>query len=285
MRPGVSGHGRTHARTAVLVALAVSFGLSACARPTGDYGRARPSVIHDKVMPAAGDRLTDVRRYFASKDGRYLPVSNFNMTDDERELRNRSFAIVRPPHAKDWIAANLVEGQRTRILAPIDTKLDPADYYKYLRKDKFRSSEARYVRLISDMRADTELVGPFYELARKVMAADEERMRVVHATPTLTAEQRAMTKSRVDENLARIRWVWRALRFRLKAYRIAIDGLEVETPSVRIYDANLAWRRLAAAIADAEAGNLDTERLEAGPVRPSRLMKRWANDDGHVLIK
>ena len=281
--PRAKGVVRT-ARLAVFACVLPAIALAACARPTGDYGRAQPSTIHDDVMPAVGARMTNLRRAVAT-NGDYLAVSKFNLTDDERELRNRSFALVRPPHAADWIAASLVEGQRTGILPPIDTRLDPKSYYAHLRKDSFRSSEARYDRLMGDMAADTELVGPFYELARRVMAVDAERLRVARASADISEEQRRNAESRVEENMARITWVWRALRFRLAAYRIAIDGLEVETPSARIYDANLAWRRLAAAIADAEAGNLDTERLEAAPARPSRLMRRWANDDGKVLIK
>ncbi|PLX39048.1 MAG: hypothetical protein C0606_00435 [Hyphomicrobiales bacterium] len=276
---------RKRKATVVFAAVALcAAALAGCGRPEGDFGRAKPSVVHDNVMPAIGTRMTNVRRA-ARGNGVYAPVSKFNLTDGEKELRNRAYAIVRPPHTADWIAASLVEGQRTGILEPIDTKLDPTKYYELLRKDAFRSSESRYDRLMSDMNADAELVGPFYELARQVTAVDEERLRVAQVSPDLTDAQRQDAKTRVAENVAVIHWVWRALRFRLAAYRHAIDRLEVETPSQRLYEANVAWRRLAAAIAEAEAGQLDSERLEAGPVRPSRLMRPWASDADAGIVK
>ena len=87
-----------------LVALAVT----ACGRPTGDFGRAEPSFLHDTLLPAAGKLTAE----YVRKE----PVSGFPLTDDEIELRNRAWAFVRAPHVRDWWLDSLVEGERTRIL-------------------------------------------------------------------------------------------------------------------------------------------------------------------------
>ncbi|MDN3719741.1 hypothetical protein QW131_12595 [Roseibium salinum] len=55
--------------------LVAATALSACTRPTGDFGRAKPSVIHDDLMPAVGNEAARLRGD---------PVSKFNYTNDEK---------------------------------------------------------------------------------------------------------------------------------------------------------------------------------------------------------
>ena len=44
------------------------------------------------------------------------PVSSFNLTDQEQEMRDRIWRYLVAPHAVDWFQDNIVELQRTRIL-------------------------------------------------------------------------------------------------------------------------------------------------------------------------
>ena len=79
---------RALAASGLLIALA----LAGCARPVGDFGRAEPDPVHDTVMPALGA----TRAYLARQ-----PVSAFNLTDQEQEMRNRIWRDLAAPNAFD----------------------------------------------------------------------------------------------------------------------------------------------------------------------------------------
>src|SRR5690606_9169566 len=92
---------------AILLLLAAA----SCARPTGDFGRAKPGVLHDEIMPAIGS----VRAELAGE-----PVSKFKIADEEREMRDRVWRFLVAPHANDWFYDTVVELQRTRIASLAD---------------------------------------------------------------------------------------------------------------------------------------------------------------------
>ncbi len=259
--------------SAVAAAAVAGFALllTACARPTGDFDRAAPSVVHDTIMPTIGDRLAK---------GRGEPVSAFNLTDDEKLLRDRGWTLVRPPNSEDWIEGTRVELMRTRILPEASGKLDPGRYYAFLRSDRYRSSEARYDRVAADANGDAALVQPFCEVATRVARADEERLRALGRRSVTTREELAGAQARVWENKRYTEWAVLALRFRLKSYRVAIDALEIETPSdTKVWDANTAWKRLAAEIVLLERGCETKNRYgQEEVVRRSRIYTGWGTE-------
>jgi hypothetical protein len=172
--------GRRSGQGAIAVAVAlIAVSLTACTRPTGDFDRARPSVIHDRVMPAAGDEAARLRGD---------PVSKFNYTNDEKLMRNRGWTLIRPPWTKDWIGGTMVELSRTRVLPEVEGRVPPDLYLIYLRSDKFQSSDARYDKIAADASGDAELVMPFCEVALRVKAADDERLRVLQNKPVKSEE-------------------------------------------------------------------------------------------------
>lgn len=245
--------------------------LAACQRPTGDFGRPAPSVIHDRLMPQMGSELAVARGE---------PMSRFNLTDDERELRDRGWTLIRPPASEDWIEGTRTELIRTRILPESANKLDPDRYYSYLRSDKYRSSEVRYDKVAADARADAELVPPFCEVATRVMAADEERLRALGRREISTKEELAGAQARVWENRRYIDWAGQALRYRLVSYRNAIDALEIETPSHnKVWDANVAWKKLAAEVVLLEKGCEAINRYgQEEDARRSRIYSNWGTE-------
>lgn len=261
--------GALNARSTGYVALAVlSASLLACSRPTGDFERAKPSVIHDKVLPAIG---------YEAAHNRGEPVSRFNLTDDERLLRDRGWTLIRPPYTEDWIAGSQVELIRTRILPEADQTLDSGRYYSYLRSDRYESSDVRYDRVAADALGDAELVLPFCEVAERVAAADEERLRALGRRDITTREELAGAQARVWENRQFTSWAMLSLRYRLKSYRFAIDALEIETPSDRkVWDANTAWKRLAAQIVFLEKGCTGINRFgQESVAKQSRIYTGW----------
>ncbi len=254
-----------HRRRIVALALALPVLLAGCGRPTGDFGRAEPSVLHDRVMPAAGELV-------AEWDRREV-VSDFNRTDREGTLRDRAWALVRPPHVRDWFGATAVELERTRILPEIDYAFDPQGYYNYLRRDPFISSETRWNRAIADMRGDTGLIGPFWSEARRVRDDDALRLRALDERRGGAPEELRNAYARIDENARVVDWVWRSMRLRVAAYRDAIDRMMVETPSQRRLEAEAAWIELRGAIGRAEADMPATPRRMAGSPTLSRYTK------------
>ena len=223
------GHGGKTVALLVMAGLA----LAGCARPTGDFGRAKPSVVHDTLMPTVGAGAAAVRG---------APVSLFNLTDDEKLLRDLSWSIVRPPHALDWYGQVLAELQRTRIVGRVDDlAVAPKNYYRILRLERYRSTEARYARVANDALADAEAVKPFYATACRVFAADEERLKAAERMDDLTRFDHANIRNRVEENRNVVAWGWRSLNYRLAAYRYAIERLQIETPSMeRVFTVNQA---------------------------------------------
>lgn len=229
----------------VSLLLVLAAALAGCARETGDFGRAKPNTWNDRILTFAGDET--------ARWGRGELVSDFNRTDREGTLRDRSWSIVRAPHAEDWFGHLLVESQRNRLLPEIDSRFAPGAYHARLRKDPYVSSEARWNRLITDMITDAELVEPFWAEARRVRNDDQSRLAAADGRHDLGAEELRDAYARIDENARVVDWVWRALRFRLAAYRMAIDRMAVETPSDRLGEARHAWRAFEAAIDRAES--------------------------------
>ncbi|MCK7612735.1 hypothetical protein [Roseibium sediminicola] len=246
----------------------VAAGLAACVRPTGDFDRAKPSIIHDRVMPTAGDEAARLRGD---------PVSKFNYTNDEKLMRNRGWTLIRPPWTKDWIGGTMVELSRTRVLPETEGRVPPDLYLIYLRSDKFQSSEARYDKIAADASGDAELVMPFCEVALRVKKADDERLRVLANKPVSTEETYEGAKARVWENRVMIKWVSQALRYRITAYKRALEGLEIETPTRdRVWKVNNSIRELEGQVRIAEASCDNSTRYGADePVRRSRIYKGW----------
>ncbi len=242
--------------------------LTACSRPVGDFGRAKPNILHDRVAEDTGM----LYRYVLSKD-----VSNLNLTDQEKQLRDQGWTLVVPPTSEDWIGANKAQLQRQGVLDDPYAAINPSAYYSYLRTDKYRSSETRYARLISDAKSDRKLLVPFCKIARQVLVSDKERLHALNRQQVVNEQLVMGVKARTNENKSFVDWVLRATGRRLQAYQIAINALEVETPSAQqMWDASKAYEQLRRTYE--ELPNLCYAEVRSPPKpaeRRSRIFTGW----------
>lgn len=269
-------YGKCKVQAAFLIAIIATF-LAACGRPIGDFGRASPSVVHDSLAPKLGTK-------FALR--REEKVSLFSRTDEELKLENLAWTIVRPVHTLDWISGTLIEGRRTRIFPEINSKLDHRAYLFWLKIERFRSSEALWNRIISDIRADQGAIAPFYEQARVVYVIDQQRLAFLEASDDVEAKYKENTRARLLENERLIDLALDSLQFRYAAYDYAIKRLTLENPSPRALHAEEELIRYAELI---ERGGerglpfIDNPELLSSRIKTEQPEDQSSDSDAKIL--
>lgn len=200
----------------------LSMSLCACAADVGDLGRARPSVWHSDIYPAVGAQFAWLRGE---------QVSGFHLTDDEVELRDRSWRYIMPAHEQSWFHKHVQELARTRIIPVAWQTTAPDRYGVALVSMSFRSEHSRYRRLSEDATADAALIAPYCRIAQKVVAADKVRLKTASVSPSVGPLMAAHAEARVAENEGMIAWVRERMAYRLQTYRHSLDNLVVQMPS------------------------------------------------------
>jgi hypothetical protein len=188
---------------------------------TGDFGRPKPSLWNDVVLPTTGSLAAQARGE---------PVSHYAFTDDENELRDRAWRFIMPAQERFWFESVIVELVRTRILPLAMTPYDKASYYRALMHETFRSPASRYNRIADDANADAKLIGPFAALAKRIIAADRVRLRSLAFVQDLAEADAYNAAARVAENRCVIAWVRRETVERIESYRYALEHLLIEAP-------------------------------------------------------
>lgn len=230
-------------RLIVLIIILVSLG--ACARPVGDFGRASPNIVHDDILPAIGG----IRAKVAKE-----PVSNLNLTDEEREMHDRVWRFLISPHSKDWFYDIVVEWQRTRLLPAQDQRFTHERYYAHLRSQEYASSRVRYVTVLRDIEVEQKTTPGVFVAICNVREIDRRRDVAVNSLESGGADERAAVVARKAENEMFIAWFVRALGYRYASYSLALERLLIETPheAAREIDARLSLMAI------------DVERAERG---------------------
>ncbi|MDB5588284.1 MAG: hypothetical protein JWP26_3254 [Devosia sp.] len=205
---------------------AVIIGVAALAagcvsRPVGDFGRADPSFSHDVMMPTIGNSLAK---------GHHEPVSNFNQTDQEKEMHNRVWRFLVAPHAKDWFYDVAVELQRTRITGETDLRFAIDRYYTWLKRADYGSSRTRYSTVGRHIQADIDTIPTTFISICQVQEVDRQRGVAEDGLSGLEPDVRRDVAARRAENDMHINWFVRALDYRYQSYDYALNHLLVETP-------------------------------------------------------
>ena len=190
----------------------------------GDYGRPADSPFVDEFLPW-------LKNGWGEMTGTAVPAAPY--TDDEITLRNRAYIILQPielrlPSRFTLAGVDFVE--LWTLIRNEPAVYDIRSYGDTLVARPYRSYAARYAQLVDDIRADTELVGPFFAMAQRVMDADDVRRRSFRYVG-VEQSKIDMGRKRIEENRILIGEVHRAFGNRIASYRYALQTLLVLTPS------------------------------------------------------
>ena len=179
---------------------------------TGDFGRR-----HDpSLSPGIRDDLQPFRATTIS-----------SLTEDERALRMRVFALVRSPRPPQLAGLVPLPDEFDRTIGP-----DPDRYFTTLAQSSDRSPYSRFRRLGEDIVSDISLIPEFRVVACRVKAQDRFRATAADAAPSLTINERADLDTRMSENTTLIETTERALPRRIEAYHVALEHLVTASPDI-----------------------------------------------------
>ncbi len=191
--------------------------------------------MNDEVLPKIG-------AYTAARRGE--PVSFAPFTNEERELQNQAYAILMPASDRREWDRSLAEMRRTRLIPNDAPYFDARNYADNLLDTHYRSSTARYSKLIDDVRSDLSRIGPFFAVGRRVVDMDTVRERSLARLNSVTPTDHENAMARIAENRMLIGWVFRRFGERFAGYKIALEQLVVATPAPAAVDAERALKSL-----------------------------------------
>jgi len=219
---------------ATLVFAALCCGGKSSAEIIGDFGRPEDSVFVDEFLPWLKDGFDDFT-------GRHIATIPY--TDDERSLRNLAWTILQPLEVKDpsyFTVAGVDFAEWWHRWCGEPHPFDVRSYAEYLVNEPYRSSAARYARLIDDIRADAGRVTPFFSMANRVLEADAVRARSFQYVARFPADKFDLAHARVIENHGLMDAVYERFRQRIASYRYALEYLLVIVPSPNAVEAERA---------------------------------------------
>ncbi|WP_072345068.1 hypothetical protein [Devosia enhydra] len=217
----------------LVLALATASGALAQPRPLGDFGRPKPSVWHDEVLPALGSG----RARLFGEGG-----SDLIVTDAEREMADRLWRYEISPHAADWVFDASAELRRVRIASSARAKLDLSRYFNWLKSTGYASSGTRFRTVADHVRADIDLLPQAFAAICAVMELDAQRAYAASQLAVADARLTRQVALRAQDNAIAITRFVALLEFRHASYLYALDRLLVESPdpSAREADGRIA---------------------------------------------
>lgn len=221
------------------VLLASSVVLGACSG--GDFGRTRADMRSDDMHRWLGAEVT-------SSVG--LRPSQFQLTDEERQLRDLAYPMIEPPLSRP--AWKSVFGDYKPLPSPWQQKIvfDRTMYGRTLIDEPHRSHSSRYAQLIEDVRNDITRFEPFYASAIRVIDLDRKRNASMARVSALSPRERDDAVARMQENSLIIQWVQQCLEQRVSSYRWALERLVIHAPDGMAADADRLIGELAAQTAN-----------------------------------
>ena len=207
--------------------LAIALALGGCA--SGDFGRTRADMRSDDMHRWVGEEAT-------ASVGR--APSQFQLTDDERQLRDYAYPLIEPPHTRpEWKG---VFGDYTPLPAPWrrEARFDRTAYGRLLIDEPHRSHSSRYAQLMEDVRDDLTRIEPFFQVAGHVLDMDSRRNQARAIVGDLSPRENNDATARMAENAMVVKWVQHCLKQRAASYRWALERLVIQAPDPMVADAD-----------------------------------------------
>lgn len=235
--------------------------LAGCGTPNGDFGEVRDTLVSDGMHDWVGPFATG------------SVASKFELTDDERELRDLAYPLIDPPYDRQqWYSVAgeyglyrpargpafdrtayakwLLTGDGLAPLARYSAKLESARHeVTTFLSPRERSPSVRYARLMDDVRNDMTQLPQFFETATRVLDIDQKRQKSMALVSAISPVERKNAERRMRENAAIVTLTREKLAQREASYRYALDRLVIQTPSPQAADAERAINQLQEQIA------------------------------------
>lgn len=173
---------------------------------------------------------------------------NFNRTDEEKRMADRVWRFLHAPHVSGWFIPRLKP-------EPTDSADDPARYYRWLQKTRYRSSEVRYNTVAGDIHADVLTLPETFEAICAVEDIDRQRGIALAELGPLEPGMADRVAQRRAENDTTIATFVVAVRYRYESYGYALDNLLVETPHENAREVDALLSDLARFVGKAEAAD------------------------------
>jgi hypothetical protein len=222
-----------------LALLLLGVTLAACSG--GDFGRTRQDFLSDDMHRWIGGEATG--------SVGLLP-SQFQLTDNERRLRDLAYPLIEPPHSRP--AWKSVFGDYKPLPSPWRQKpvFDRTAYGRQLIDEPHRSYTSRYSQLIDDVRDDITRFEPFFSNAIRVLDLDRKRNASLKLVSELSPRERDDAVARMEENTLIVQWVTQCLEQRISSYRWALERLVIQGPDNIAAEADRLINELAAQTAN-----------------------------------
>jgi hypothetical protein len=230
---------RIPAASTVVTLVLLGVALGGCSG--GDFGRARDDFRNDDMHRWIGYEAT-------SSIGAH--ASQFQLTDNERLLRDLAYPLIEPPHSRS--AWKSVFGDYQPLPSPWRQApvFDRTAYGRALIDEPHRSHSSRYSNLIDDVRDDITRFEPFFASAVKVLDLDRKRNASLSRVSELSPRERDDAVARMRENTLIVQWVEQCLERRVSSYRWALERLVIQAPDGMAADADRLIGELAAQTAN-----------------------------------
>src|SRR3981081_2279662 len=223
----------------VLALLVIGMTLGGCSG--GDFGRTREDFRNDDIHRWLGAEAT-------GSVG--LRASQFQLTDNERLLRDLAYPLIEPPHSRP--AWRSVFGGYKPLPSPWrqEVVFDRTAYGRSLIDEPHRSHSSRYAQLMEDVRDDINRFEPFFAAAVRVIDLDKKRDAGLAHVSELYPRERDDAVARMQENSLIVQWVQQCLERRISSYRWALERLVIQAPDNLAADADRLIGELAAQTAN-----------------------------------
>jgi hypothetical protein len=207
----------------------------------GDFGRTRQDFLSDDMHRWIGGEAT-------GSVG--LRPSQFQLTDNERRLRDLAYPLIEPPHSRP--AWKSVFGDYKPLPSPWRQKpiFDRTAYGRQLIDEPHRSHMSRYSQMIDDVRDDITRFEPFFSNAIQVLDLDRKRNASLKLVSELSPRERDDAVARMEENTLIVQWVTQCLEQRISSYRWALERLVIQAPDNVAAEADRLINELAAQTAN-----------------------------------